>query len=152
MRLNRLEKAREFRKQLDATRFAIQKLVRIDDLSEEELDNIVMIYESFTELIGKTIPKGYLLRHDGVLYKSLKEHEVKKEFNPVVTNYLYVEASPKGVIPEWVMPTGYQNAYDIGDKVIYIPDGKIYISKIEGNSQEPTKDEPHNRYWEEFVE
>ena len=36
-------------------------------------------------------------------------------------------------------------------QVIYEPNGKVYISKIEGNSEEPTKDEPHNRYWVEEV-
>ena len=36
-------------------------------------------------------------------------------------------------------------------QVIYEPNGKVYISKIEGNSEEPTKDEPHNRYWVEFI-
>lgn len=45
------------------------------------------------------------------------------------------------------MPTGYEITYDLGNKILY--NDKIYASKAESSSQEPTKDKPYNRYWVE---
>ena len=149
--MNRIEKAREFRNMVEANIKATQSLIRVDDLTPEELEDIINLYPTYESLIGKLVPKDTLLRYQGILYKTLAEITVSAEFNPIDTNYQYVKASASEVIPIWVLPTGYENAYDIGDKVIYEPNGKVYISKIEGNSQEPTKDEPHNRYWVEFI-
>ena len=42
--MNRLEKAREFRKRIDANLQATRKLIRVDELSEEELFDMIDLY------------------------------------------------------------------------------------------------------------
>lgn len=44
--------------------------------------------------------------------------------------------TPTETIPEFVQPTGAENAYNIGDKVRF--EGKIYESLINGNTYSPT--------------
>lgn len=148
-RIEALPDQEEVARILKSVNYAIQKVIRVDDLTEEELEEIKNIYPKFEDLEGETIPKGQLLLFGGELYKSLSEHEVDKNYNPAETNYRYVLAAPEGVADFWKQPSGYEDVYNKGDLVIYKPNGKTYVSKIDGNSQEPTKDEPHNRYWEE---
>lgn len=139
----------ELRQQIDSITRAVQSLIRIDELTEEELEDIIKIYPEWQAEVE--YKKDELIRYEGVLYKSLVNHVSEAQFNPYITNYRYVVASaPTEVIPFWKMPTGYENAYAIGDKVIYEPNGKVYESKIVGNTQVPTKDEPYNRYWKEI--
>lgn len=142
------EIANELRKKIDAQNIAVKKLIRIDELTPEEIEGIIALYDKWEDRIGTIIKKDELVRYEGELYKSLAEHTADANFNPIITNYHYVLATPKETIDYWKAPTGYQNDYSKGDLVIYKPDGKTYVSKIDGNSQEPTKDEPHNRYWE----
>lgn len=156
--MNRLEKAREFRnrirklgqgeEKIKSIQFAVQKLIRVDELEEGELEQIIGLYDKWEDRLGTEIKKDELTRYKGELYKALETHIADENFNPIETNYRYVLATPQQTIDYWVQPSGYENTYSKGDVVIYKPDGKTYISKIDGNSQEPTKDEPHNRYWE----
>lgn len=137
-----------FRKEIESMKFANRKLIRVDELQEGELEEIIRLYDKWTDRIDTIIKKDELIRYEGELYKSLTEHTADADFNPVITNYRYVLATPKETIDYWKAPAGYQDVYSKGDLVIYKPDGKMYVSKINGNSQEPTKDEPYNRYWE----
>lgn len=139
----------EMKNILNSVKFAVRKLVRIDELSEGELEKLYHLYKKWEDIQGETLLEGELVRYLGNLYNVLKEHEVKKDYNPEDTNYLYNLATPNEVIPEWFAVRGYQDSIVRvkGYKMIY--EGKIYISKIDGNSAEPTKDEPYNRYWEE---
>ena len=45
--LNRIEKAREFRKRIDANLQATRKLIRVDELSEDELLDMIDLYEGY---------------------------------------------------------------------------------------------------------
>ena len=49
--MNRLEKAREFRKLINANLRATRKLIRVDELDENELLDMIDLYESYE--IGK---------------------------------------------------------------------------------------------------
>lgn len=140
--LNRLEKAREFRKSIDATLQATRKLIRIDELDENELSEMIDLYESYE--IGKSYQTGDIFKYDGKLYKVIQEHTSLENWVPSELPALYLNMMPDNVIPEWVQPTGGHDSYNTGDKVIY--GSRVYESLIDGNTWSPI-DYPQG--WEE---
>lgn len=50
--MSRLEKAREFRRKINANLQATRKLIRVDELSEEELTEMIDLYPQYE--IGKS--------------------------------------------------------------------------------------------------
>ena len=147
--MGRIEKAIAYRDRHEANLKAVQSLIRIDELTEEELEDIIKIYPKWKEEVEYT--KDQLIRHGCILHKVIQSHTSEAHFLPEITNYWYVEAySPAEVIPVWKKPSGAENTYPKGFRVIYEPDGEIYESLIAANNEEPTKDEPHNRYWKKI--
>ena len=131
--MNRLEKAREFRKRIDANLNATRKLIRVDELSEEELLDMIDLYESYQ--VGKSYKVDDIFKHENKLYKVIQEHTSQEDWIPSELPALYLNMMPENVIPEWVQPTGAHDAYNTGDKVIY--EGKVYESIIDGNTWSP---------------
>lgn len=131
--MNRLEKAREFRKRIDANLNATRKLIRVDELSEEELLDMIDLYENYE--VGKFYKIDDIFKHENKLYKVIQDHTSQEDWIPSELPALYLNMMPENVIPEWVQPTGAHDAYNIGDKVIY--EGKVYESIIDGNIWSP---------------
>ena len=131
--MNRLEKAREFRKRIDANLQATKKLIRVDELSKEELLDMIDLYENYE--VGKFYKIDDIFKHENKLYKVIQEHTSQEDWIPSELPALYLNMMPENVIPEWVQPTGVQDAYNTGDKVIY--EGKVYESIIDGNTWSP---------------
>ena len=132
--MNRLEKAREFRKRINANLQATRKLIRVDELDEEELLEMIDLYESYE--IGKSYQTDDIFKYENKLYKVIQEHTSQEDWIPSELPALYLSMMPENVIPEWVQPTGSHDAYNVGDKVIY--GGKVYESIIDGNTWSPT--------------
>lgn len=131
--MNRLEKAREFRRKIDASLQAIKKLIKVDELSEEELTEMIDLYESYE--VDKLYKAGDISKYEGKLYKVIQEHTSQEDWIPSELPALYLNLMPENVIPEWVQPTGNHDAYNTGDKVIY--EGKVYESLIDNNTWSP---------------
>ena len=131
--MNRLEKAREFRKRIDANLQATRKLIRVDELDENELLDMIDLYESYE--IGKSYQADDIFKYEGKLYKVIQEHTSQANWVPSELPALYLNLMPDNVIPEWVQPTGSHDAYNIGDKVIY--EGQVYESTIDNNTWNP---------------
>jgi hypothetical protein len=140
--MNRLEKAREFRKRIDANLQATRKLIRVDELSEEELLDMIDLYENYYTYHNYEV--GEIFQYEGKLYKVIQEHTSQDDWIPSELPALYLNIMPNSVIPEWVQPTGSHDAYNIGDKVIF--NGVVYESIIDGNTWSPV-DYPQG--WEE---
>ena len=132
--MNRLEKAREFRKRIDANLQATRKLIRVDELSEEELLDIIDLYENYQ--VDKLYKEDDIFRYEGKLYKVIQEHTSQEDWIPSELPALYLNMMPENVIPEWIPPTGSHDAYNVGDKVIY--EGQVYECMIDGNTWPPT--------------
>ena len=132
--MNRIEKAREFRKRIDANLQATRKLIRVDELSEDELLDMIDLYESYE--VDKLYKVGDIFKYEGKLYKVLQEHTSLENWIPSELPALYLNIMPDSVIPEWVQPTGSHDAYNTGDKVIF--EGKVYECIIDGNTWSPT--------------
>lgn len=132
--MNRLEKAREFRKRIDANLQATRKLIRVDELSEEELLGMINLYDNYQ--VGKLYRVDDIFKYEGKLYKVIQEHTSQEDWIPSELPALYLNMMPENVIPEWVQPTGAHDAYNVGDRVIF--EGKVYESLIDSNTWSPT--------------
>ena len=132
--MSRLEKAREFRKRIDANLQATRKLIRVDELSEDELLDMIDLYESYQ--VGKSYKADDIFKYEGKLYKVIQEHTSLEDWIPSELPALYLNMMPDSVIPEWIPPTGSHDAYSVGDKVIF--EGKVYESLIDDNTWSPT--------------
>ena len=142
--MSRLEKAREFRNRIDANLQATRKLIRVDELSEEELLDMIYLYEGYQ--VDKSYKVDDIFKYEGKIYKVIQEHTSQEDWIPTGLPALYLSMMPENVIPEWKQPTGSHDSYSIGDKVIY--EGKVYESLIDGNTWSPV-DYPQG--WEETV-
>lgn len=132
--MSRLEKAKEFRNLINANLNATRKLIRVDELSEEELLDMIDLYESYQ--VDKSYKADDIFKYEGKLYKVIQEHTSQEDWVPSELPALYLSMMPENVIPEWVQPTGGHDAYNTGDKVIY--EGQVYECIIDGNTWSPT--------------
>ena len=142
--LNRIEKARNFRRQVLANLNATRKLIRVDELSEEELLDMIDLYESYQ--VDKLYKVDDIFKYEGKLYKVIQEHTSQDDWIPSELPALYLSMMPENVIPEWVQPTGGHDAYNTGDKVIF--EGKVYESLIDNNTWSPTD---YAQGWKEVI-
>ncbi len=131
--MNRLEKARNFRKQILANLQATRKLIRVDELDEEELLDMINLYDNYQ--VDKQYKVDDIFKYENKLYKVIQEHTSQENWMPSELPALYLNMMPENVIPEWVQPTGSHDAYSVGDKVIF--EGNVYESIIDGNTWNP---------------
>jgi hypothetical protein len=75
-------------------------------------------------------PKGWTVTHDGKTWQSLVPANV---WEPSVAAWR--EVTDDGSPPEWVKPSGYADAYEVGDLVTY--HDQVYRSLIDGNVWSP---------------
>lgn len=68
------------------------------------------------------------------LYRCLQAHESQEGWIPELLPALWREISLEEW-PEWLQPTGAEDAYDLGDKVSH--NGKRWISNVSNNVWEP---------------
>jgi hypothetical protein len=132
--LSRLERAREFRNRIDANITATRKLIRVDELSEDELIEMIDLYELYE--VGKSYIVGDVFKYNDKLYKVIQPHTSQADWLPNELPALYWNLLPDNIIPEWIQPTGSHDSYNIGDKVIF--EGMVYESLIDGNTWSPT--------------
>ena len=73
---------------------------------------------------------------NGLLYKCVQAHTSQEGWEPVNTPALWARvAEPGEEWPEWIQPTGAQDAYAKGDKVSY--NEKHWISDVDSNVWAP---------------
>ena len=141
-----LELARELKKELEAMKRANRKLVKEADLSDEELLDMIEIYPKWDSVKSNMeLRVGEYYRHNEELYQVVQAHITQPDWTPDAVPALFNKVVPEGVIPEWVQPSGTQDAYNKGDKVTF--EGRTYESVIDGNTWSP-KDYPQG--WEEI--
>ncbi len=136
MRENKALKAEniDLKSKLDANLKATRKLVRVDELTNEELLEMVDLYPEWEDVDSLKI--GELVQDEGKLYKVVQAHTRQDDWKPEDTPALFDEVLPPGVISEWTQPTGAHDAYMAGDQVIYT-DGLTYESTINSNTWSP---------------
>ena len=77
---------------------------------------------------------GERVQYENILYKCVQAHTSQNSWTPDITPALWARVSIDEY-PEWVQPTGVQDAYSIGDKVSH--NDKRWISEVDANVWEP---------------
>ena len=115
---------------------AVKKMLSQDiaELSDEDALDIAALYPTFVSKIGEQVNAGERLWYDGKLYKVVQSHTIQEDWTPDILPALYTEVSIVE-IPEWVQPTGAQDAYNKGDKVTF--KGEHYVCQIDGCTWSP---------------
>lgn len=75
------------------------------------------------------------IRYGEKLYRCVQAHTSQASWVPDITPALWTPVSIEEW-PEWVQPTGAQDAYNTGDKVSH--NGKHWISIYDANTWEPS--------------
>lgn len=111
---------------------------------------------------GVTLAEGFLVRHDGIVYRAIQAHTTQADWAPNVVPALFRRLGPAGADPAqpqpWVAPQGAHDAYNTGDEVTH-PDRAntmgegsttvwVWRSKINANTTEPGQDGQFHRWWE----
>ena len=118
-----LERARKLRRLIE------QGSISLDD--ESALEGVELFPNWETD---HAYSVGDRVQHEDVLYKCVQAHTSQDSWTPDLTPALWTRVSVDE-FPEWVQPTGAQDAYSIGDKVSY--DGKHWISEVDANVWQP---------------
>ena len=117
------EEAIKFRKKIESA------AILLDD--EAALDSIELFPSWKADII---VTAGERYKYNGKLYKVIQAHTTQSDWTPDISKSLFTEVSVDEW-PEWVQPTGAQDAYMTGDKVTFT--GEHYISAIDNNVWSP---------------
>lgn len=77
---------------------------------------------------------GNRIKYEDILYKCVQAHTSQSDWTPDITPALWTRVSIEDW-PEWVQPTGAQDAYMIGDKVSH--NEKHWVCNTDYNTWEP---------------
>lgn len=110
----------------------LTKSINTLSLTDEEAEEVKLLYPEWSTFIGKSIPKDYRFQYKGVLYKCLQEHTAQEQWIPGTTGteslYAVVSASASeehaGTIDD---PIPYVQNMPIEKDKYYTQDGKIYV-------------------------
>ena len=98
---------------------------------EQALENIYL-YPSWKEDLSVNVDERY--RYGETLYKCVQAHTTQADWTPDITPALWSVVSLEEW-PEWIQPTGAQDAYNKDDKVSH--NDKHWISDVNANTWEP---------------
>lgn len=148
--MSRLNNARKFRKEFEASKNVARQFILISEIPQEEISSLIKVYDEYE--VNKDVIAGYVFRYGDKLFKVLQAHKTAEQWKPNEAVSLYVEVKLKiasggeEIVAPWeVRPT--ENLYMIGDKVLWT-NGKIYESTINNNSWNP---ETYPQGWKEVI-
>lgn len=115
-----------------AIRYRAAMVESAQDLPDITAVDVPMLFERWREGIDYSM--GDRICYEEVLYKCVQAHRSQSDWIPSITPNLWTVVTVEDW-PEWVQPTGAQDAYMAGDKVSY--NGKHYICIIDYNIYAP---------------
>ena len=101
-------------------------------LTDEDALQAVELYPAWQTGTAYTVEER--IRYNSTLYRCVQAHTSQADWTPDATPALWTVVS-LDEWPEWVQPTGAQDAYAKGDKVSH--NEKHWISEVDGNVWEP---------------
>ena len=101
-------------------------------LTDEDALQAVELYPAWQTGTAYTVDER--IRYNSTLYRCVQAHTSQADWTPDATPALWTVVS-LDEWPEWVQPTGAQDAYRVGDKVSY--NGKHWINTLDYNTYEP---------------
>ena len=129
-----LDKAKEFRKEFEASKKVARKYVLATEIPADELKDLIGLYDEWRPSLSVKVGERY--KYAGKLYEVVQAHSTQADWAPDKVPALFAKVQPPNVIPEFVQPVGAHDAYAKGDKVTF--QGKVYESKIDNNVWSPT--------------
>lgn len=84
--------------------------------------------------VGIAVSVGERYQYNGLLYRVVQAHTTQADWTPDIVPALFSVVSLES-FPEWVQPTGAQDAYNAGDKVSY--ENKHWESMVDANVWAP---------------
>lgn len=102
------------------------------NLSDEDALEAIELYPAWKT--GTAYTADERIRYNSTLYRCVQSHTSQDDWTPDKTPALWTVVS-LDEFPEWVQPTGAQDAYRIGDKVSH--NGKHWISTVDSNVWQP---------------
>lgn len=118
-----IEKARRLRRKIENL-----AITMTDEEGLEFVDLFVNWGEGIAYAVGDRVKFG------DTLYKCVQAHTSQNDWTPDVTPALWTRVTVEEW-PEWVQPTGAQDAYMTGDKVAH--NEKHWTSDVDNNVWEP---------------
>lgn len=116
----------------DARAFRAKLNEALNFIPEENDDAMAALFLPWK--VGVSYSIGDKVQYTEKVYKCVQAHTSQSDWTPDITPALWTHTSTEEW-PEWVQPTGAQDAYNTGDKVTY--KGQHYISTIDGNVWAP---------------
>jgi hypothetical protein len=115
---------------------AVKKMLSssVESLTDEEALEVAALYPTWASMIDKPVVTGERYWYNEKLYKVVQNHTVQADWTPDVATSLFTEVSVDPW-PEWVQPTGAQDAYMTGDQVSY--EGHHWICTSDYNIYAP---------------
>jgi hypothetical protein len=105
-----------------------------ESLTDEAAQDVPYLFEPWVS--DREYKAGDRKRYGDTLYKCLQAHTSQADWTPDVAVSLWVRVDDPSVEwPEWVQPTGAQDAYSKGAKVSHTQ--KHWVSNVDGNVWEP---------------
>lgn len=101
-------------------------------LSDEDALEAVEMFPHWA--VEKSYALNDRVQYNNVLYKCVQAHTSQSDWTPNITPALWARVSIEEY-PEWIQPTGVQDAYNTGDKVSH--NSKHWVSDIDANVWEP---------------
>ena len=107
----------------------------LDILTDEQAETVPDVFPGW--VVGVAYSVGNRIRYDNKLYKCVQAHTSQSDWTPDATPALWTRiGDPGDEWPEWVLPTGAQDAYSKGDKVTH--NGQHWTSDVDANVWEPS--------------
>lgn len=101
-------------------------------LTDEDALEAVELYPAWKTDTAYAVDER--IRYGETLYRCVQAHTSQDNWTPDITPALWTVVS-LDEFPEWVQPTGAQDAYRIGDKVSH--NNKHWINTLDYNTYEP---------------
>ena len=122
----------DYREYEDPAQAALDEVLPI--LTDEQAETVPDAFPAWVTGIAYAV--GVRVRHDGKLYRCMQAHTSQDGWTPDATSALWTRiGDPGDEWPEWVQPTGAQDAYAMGDKVSH--NGSHWESTADANVWEP---------------
>lgn len=131
--MSRLDNARKFRKEFEANKKASRVLIRKDELTADELLELIDVFDNWK--VGLSVTAGERYKHNNQLYEVIQSHTTQADWEPQNVPALFKKVEPEGVlreIPETILAT---EAFMKGEKGTW--KSKVYESLIDNNVWNP---------------
>lgn len=114
--------------------YFLRKLIEkaVESLDDETALTGIELFPRWDD--QKTYAVGDRVQHNELLYKCVQAHTAQSDWQPDLVPALWARVSIEDW-PEWIQPTGAQDAYMTGDKVSH--NDKHWESQVDNNVWEP---------------